>query len=372
MANPEGKLLTFLSEALTSSAKLTVLDQRTGIRFEDDGRTRELDAALSLRMPDGQQLQLAVEANRTAYPRDVRMAAELLRAYVNGRAAATSHLPVLPLVAAEYLSEGSRKDLRKAGINYFDASGTLYFHHGTWLVDIERPAKNPPARRIGSIFTGAREQVVHAMLKHWHDTVGAEFVSGAELAQMAKTSAYTVSKTMQGLEQQDWVQTTGSGPTQRRRLCQPAALLDAWAAVWKARSEPRSRWYGFAPGDIAGAISEGLADQPGWAITGAAAANMLVPHLTRIDRAVVIVPPGTSDDLAGKLKLQRVDTGANVLLVERAGASLLFADELRDHPGLRLASPFVQYLDLLDGVGRNKELAAEFRKRYLKIEESDA
>ncbi len=37
-------------------------------------------------------------------------------------------------------------------------------------------------------------------------------------------------------------------------------------------------------------------------------------------------------------------------------------DEHPDMPGARFASRFIQYLDLLDGYGRNKELAAEFRK----------
>jgi len=373
MDQPDNTLLTSLAAALTSSARVTVLGQRRQLRFEDaHGRARRLDAALLLRMADGQQLELAIEENQRAYPRDVRLAAEQLLAYVNAPSTAASPVPVRPLLAAGYLSEGSRRDLRQAGLNYYDASGTLYFHHGTCLVDIERPAKTPPERRTGSIFSGAREQVVHAALKHWHDTAGDEFVAGAQLALLADTSGYTVSKTLQHMEEQDWLETTGSGPTQRRRLRRPAALLDAWAAAWKARSEARSRWYGFLPADIADAISQALADEPGWALTGSAAANLQLPHLTRVDRALVIVPPGSSENFAQKLKLRRAETGSNVVLVERTGAALLFASRSPAQPSLRLASPFVQYLDLLDGVGRNKELAVEFRQRWLKMETSDA
>ena len=357
-------------EALTSTTHLRLLERQERVGFKDeDDQHREVDLMQRVEMPDGQQLLLLVEFKKAAYPRDVRLAAEQLRAYQRSLRNSPRAVPVHLAIAAEHLSDGARQNLRKSGISYFDSSGTLYFQHGTWLVDIERTPKSPIARRIGSVFTGAREQVVHATLHHWRRTGGSEYASGAELAEMAGTSPYTVSKTMQELERQDWIQTQGSGPMQRRRLSEPAALLDAWAETWIRRSEPRSRWYGYAPDGILRPILDGLTDQVGWAITGAAAANTLVRHISRVDRVTVIVPPGRSDDWADELGLRRTAQGANVVLVERSGAALQFVDQSLDHPGLILASPFVQYLDLLDGVGRNKELAAEFRQRYLKIEE---
>ncbi|MEP6502788.1 MAG: type IV toxin-antitoxin system AbiEi family antitoxin [Betaproteobacteria bacterium] len=275
-------------------------------------------------------------------------------------------------VAAGHLTAGSREMLLQEGINYFDSSGTLYFRHATWLVDIDRPPRETSSRRIGSLFAGAREQVVHAMLVHWHLTEGKFPISGAELAHMAATSTYTVSRTLQEMERLDWLQTTGSGPSQRRLLSRPAALLDAWAAAWTQRSEVRSRWYAYAPrGGIVDVVLQRLVGHEGWAITGAAAANAAVPHLSVVDRVVVIVAPGSSDVLAGTMQLKSADKGHNVILVEREGASLLFLDSDPERPGSRFASPFVQYLDLLDGVGRNKELASELRRQVLKIEESD-
>ena len=365
----ESRLATELLQTLAAATDLQLLDQRERVAFRDEGNhAGEIDLAAHVRMPDGQELVLAIEFKRSAYPRDVRLAVERLRAYQQSLAADSPLLPVLPLVAAEHLSDGSRGRLRQAGVNYFDSTGTLFFKHSTWVVDIERASKSAPARRIGSIFAGAREQVVHAMLHHWSRTRGDAYVSGAELAQLAATSAYTVSKTMQEMERHDWVQTQGSGPTQRRRLREPAALLDAWAEAWSRRSEARSRWYGYAPEGVVRPIADALVDHAGWALTGAAAANILVPHLSRVDRATFIVPPHCSEDWADELKLKRADQGANVVFIEREGAALLFVDEPRDRPGLYLASPFVQYLDLLDGVGRNKELALELRHRTLRID----
>ena len=51
--------------------------------------------------------------------------------------------------------------------------------------------------------------------------------------------------------------------------------------------------------------------------------------------------------------------------------SLQFLDEHPERPDSRFTSPFIQYLDLLDGVGRNKELAREYRERVLKLGEPD-
>jgi hypothetical protein len=97
----------------------------------------------------------------------------------------------------------------------------------------------------------------------------------------------------------------------------------------------------------------------------------MVPHLTSVDRVQVIVPPRQAEAWGQELKLKQVDKGANVVLIEREGASLMFLDEHPERPGSCVASRFIQYLDLLDNYGRNKELAGEFRRRALKIGPSE-
>jgi hypothetical protein len=48
--------------------------------------------------------------------------------------------------------------------------------------------------------------------------------------------------------------------------------------------------------------------------------------------------------------------------VEREGASLQFREQYSGDSSY-FASPFILYLDLLDGRGRNKELAQHLRKK---------
>lgn len=223
--------------------------------------------------------------------------------------------------------------------------------------------------RRENVFEGDLEQVVHALLEHWRLSGGDARVSCADLAEMAGASPSTVSIALQELEA--WVDVTDCGPTRSCKVGRPACLLDAWAQAWKERlpNEKRTRWYAYAsgPGGIVDHMLERLSGRAGWAMTGAGAANALVPHLTSVDRVSIIVPLGASEEWAADMELEPVDKGANVTFIERTGASLMFGDTHRDKPGYRMASRWVMYLDLLDGVGRNKELAAELRLRALRL-----
>jgi hypothetical protein len=355
----------FVAE-LRDATSMSVARQETEVPFGHDDSRARLDARLRMTLPIGGDLELAVEVMRAGYPRDVRLAVHRLRAYQAARP--DSAVPLELFVLADYLSPGSRKELKQAGIHYFDGTGSIHFKHRTFLVVKDREPRNQPPRWPAKLFTGARERVVHALLEHWRQTEGRDYISGAELAERAQTSPYTVSQTMQALEREVWVETVGRGPAQRRRVGDAAGLLDAWAADWISRRETVTRWYIYTPkSNPTDMLLHGLAHRRGWALTGAAAANAVVPRLTNVDRVQVIVPPGRAEAWGRELELEQVDKGANVVFIEREGASLMFLDEHPERPGSRFASRFIQYLDLLDNYGRNKELAEEFRDKALKM-----
>lgn len=368
MDNVDISLLHDFIGSLQSATGFLIEHTEGDVRFGDDHGKARLDAVVEAKTPSGNNCVLAIEVKRFAYPRDIRSAISQLQEY---RASFPQNDHVELFLIADSISPGSREALRKAGINYYDKSGTLYFKYDTWLVDIERAALPPPRKKNLAMFRGAREQVVHALLHHWYEHPDDEYISGGQLSLLSATSTYTVSSTMQALEQLDFVESKGSGPRQRRRLRDPAALLDAWADDWTRRRDVKTRWYAFAPrGNITDLVIEGFANsaqQKNWALTGAAAANAIVPRLTNVDRVEVIVPPGEAEQLASALGWSQAEKGSNVVLIERTGASLLFLDEHPERANSRFASRFIQYLDLLNGYGRNKELAEEFRKRALRL-----
>lgn len=370
MDNFKISLLHDFTGAFQHATGFLVENEAQNDRFERHSFSGQLDALVETRAPDGSICRLAVNIKRLAYPRDVRTAISNLTTYMS-HALQDDGLKLC--FVADEISPGSRRALREAGINYFDSSGTLYFRHKTWLVDIERTSSRPAQRKDMALFSGARERVVHALLHHRHTHPGDAYISGAELSFLAQTSTYTVSSTMQGLEQLDLVESTGSGPAQRRRVRDPAALLDTWAEEWNRRKETRTRWYSYAPnGNVTDTViaAFGKHARTEWALTGAAAANAVVPRLTTVDRVEVIIQPDEAEKLASSTGMTQAEQGANVILVERSGASFMFLDGHPERPGSRFASRFIQYLDLLDGYGRNKELAEAFRRQALNMRSS--
>jgi hypothetical protein len=325
-----------------------------------DGRQR-LDALL--RVDGNHDVWLAIEMKREAFPRDIKNALWQLDEY---QRAVQGEKDVIPVVLAHNLSPGARELLRSRNVAYYDASGSLFLRRGEVVIDIDRPAAPAPRSRSGSLFAGAREQVIHALLN-----ARGEWITGKELAEQAKTSSFTVSQTLSELERMEWVKTDGGGRTALRRLEQPGALLDAWAAAWKERAEARSRWFAFSanPRVLPDSIAEKLhaADEAHWCISGAVAGNALAPLLTSVDVVDLIVAPGRARSVAAAAGAKPAEKGANLVIVERSGASDLFRRSMPDHPA-PLASPFIVYLDLLkDARGRNQELASQLRSTVLKV-----
>lgn len=370
------ELLNRFAHELDRTASMVVLDQKKRLMFEDGERLSRLDAWLLMEMPNGdtygetngETVELAIDVLKTGYPRDVRAAIQQLLSFQKSKQGSSSRAVLC--VVADYLSSGARDLLRDAGICYYDSAGAMYFKHRDYLIVKEPGQRIRQPRRVESFLTGAREQVVHALLIHDHRAASLDdaYISGAELANLAQTSTHTVSVTLQALEAADLIQSKGSGPSQRRRLSDAARLLDAWATEWVARREVMKGWYGFNPKMNAMAmVTSAFSGRDCWAVTGAAAANAVVSRLTSVERIQVIVPPGCSQSWGEKMNFEQVDKGANILMIEREGASLMFCEEDPARSGLRVASPFIQYLDLLDGYGRNKELAEVFRQQVLKM-----
>lgn len=315
---------------------------------------------------DSGEAVVIVEFKKTAYPRDIKEAAwnldEIKESFDNFSV-------VIPMVIAERLSPGAKEMLRSRNIGYFDASESMFLKAKHWLVNIDRQDKPSAKRQATSLFTGSREQVIHALL--WRSLINkSEWITGSEIADLAGTSHYTVSLTLQELERMEWIESEGKGKKdKRRRLIEPGKLLDSWAESWRLRKEARTRWFVYAPKpnlllkQIAEKIDANRPDE--WAFTGEAAANVISPLLTSTDTAEVVVAKGQVAQFAENAGLQRVEKGANVTIVERSRASLMLQDI--QHEPYRFVSPIIMYLDLMDGRGRRKELAAHLRSTILKI-----
>jgi len=327
----------------------------------------ELDGMVEIKAP-GKTLLVFVEVKRVVYPRDLRNAVYQLCRSMDE----THHRhEAIGLLAAGVLSPGAKQELREKNIASFELGGSLYLKHDGWFINIEKPPhRSKKNTRSIDLFTEARESVIHALLMNSHG-----WLTGTELAEQAETSAYTCSLVLQELTLCEWVESVGGGPSKRRMLTRPDKLLDAWSEQWQERKEKKSKWYTFVenPRHLLAHLSERIDRQKvdfSWAFTGVAAANVYAPLLTSTEGAEIIVPKGYIERMADVLGLKPVNKGANVTLIEREPASLLYRDVHPDHP-VFFASPYILYLDLLDGRGRNKELAEHIRKRLESLWQKD-
>lgn len=310
---------------------------------------------------DGEPIFVAVEVIRTAYPRDTHRMIWRLdeRELCLGKARPKNFIK---LVAAENLSPGAKSILKDKGYAFFERSGSLFLRTKKLLINIERSSKSSSRSHSVDLFTEAREGAIHGLLKN-----AFQWVAGVDLAEQSQTSTYTCSIVLQELERREWCETQGAGRTKRRRLVQPGKLLDEWVGHWQPRNVNRSHWYAFVENPrmlidrLTCLVKESGVDFP-WAFTGAAAANIYAPLLTSVDSAEIIVPSGYAAILGTSLNMKPAQKGSNVTIIEREGTSLQFREFHALHPAC-FASPYIQYLDLLDGRGRNKELALHLREQ---------
>lgn len=350
--------------AFAQAVKETTGSTLSEIRTNPEGGSSEPDAIGLLETPDG-TWPLVFAIKKDVYPRDVRDAMWDLQGQQNRM---KNPSDVVLIMLADHLSKGAREELKSRGMSFFESNGTLFFKHRNWLINIEKAKSSTKgALRELDVFKGSREMVVHALLHMERD-----WFHGREVVEMSKTSGYTVSTVLKELEKFGWVESQGEGPHRMRRLVKPTELLDAWAKVWVQRKQATTRWYFFCqnPKRLVEELASNMdmdryRDSSTCAFTGAVAANRLSPLLTHVDVAELIVPSNTLE-LASRIGLKPTEKGANVVLIERAGASELF-QQYSPEERAWFASPFIQYLDLLNGRGRNAELAAQLRSDILRM-----
>lgn len=331
-----------------------VLQENVLLRGRDAGYDVRIDAHIA-----GQPLTMFVETKRTIYPRDVHQALWRLKLLAHRDGARKS----VAILAAASLSPGAKELLRAEGVGYFDSGGSLSVPAAGAYIFIDKPPPKAQASAMRSLFTGRRAQAIHALL-----TRREQWLGGKELAGLSQVSPATASEVLTELERFEWIEVRGQGPNKERRLSDPRALLDAWAAQVIAGRAPAMRRF-YIPGLKADALVEQSAQafearNASYAISHEAAAQRYAPYLSGVAqvRCRVILTPEASDALAD-LDARVVDEGANFVAIEvKSSGDLLFRERVGN---AWLASPIHVYLDLLKGEGRAKEMAEHLRKERI-------
>ncbi|WP_374414928.1 hypothetical protein [Novosphingobium colocasiae] len=309
----------------------------------------------------GRSLQLLVEARREAFPRDVREAVWQLRNHLAHRN--DLEREVVPFFVARAISPGAREILREEKIGFYDLGGTLYIPAPNTFVYIDRPIPPKDSKTFGAIFQGQRARVVQEIFARRPD-----WVSVKQIAEDAEVSSATASGTLSEMERREWVEVEGAGPSKLRRLCAPKLVLDAWADFLADQKPPKfERYY------VSSANAEELAQKldracgeadAAYAVTSEAAAQAYAPYLSSFSQVRCRIIPGPQRDLAlERLHARPVSEGWNLAVIEtRARGDVTVGDRI---DGIALARPLQVYLDLLQGSGRAKDMAAHLRTERL-------
>lgn len=309
----------------------------------------------------GQPLQLLVEAKREGFPRDVRQAIWKLRNHLAHQNDAERE--VVPFFVARAISPGAREILREEKIGFYDLGGTLYIPAPNTFIYIDRPVPPKDSKAFGAIFQGQRARVVDEIFARRPD-----WVSVKQAAEDAEVSPATASATLSEMERREWVEVKGAGPSKLRRLREPKLVLDAWADFLADQKLPKfDRYY------VSSANIEELARKldracneanAAYAVTSEVAAQAYAPYLSSVSQLRCRIIPGPQQDLAlERLHARPVSEGWNLAVIETRARGDVTVGERID--GVALARPLQVYLDLLQGAGRAKDMAAHLRKERL-------
>lgn len=309
----------------------------------------------------GSNYLIVVEAKKSLFPRDVRQILWQLQDYAR---ALGHNKSVIPLLAAESISPGSKELLRSEKVGYFDTGGSLFIPARGAYVYIEKPPPRSLAKSVRSLFSGKRAQVLHTLL---HDPK--EWSGVTKLAEIARVSPATVSETLVAIERFDWLESRGQGPSKERRLIEPAALLDEWKKQVLAGPKLLVRRY-YVPG---ASDSEKLANRLGalltasdldYVLTQEVAAQRYAPFLSSISRvACRLALDRRLEGIIKELDAREVTEGTNLNIIEtRSESAFLFKERLG---AVWFASPIQVYLDLLLAGGRAQEMAEHLRRERI-------
>ncbi len=324
----------------------------------------EIDAEIDFVAAD-QRHVLLIEVKKEVYPRDVHQVLWQIKRSLEAAQRSAPTKSIVPLLAAQSISDGAKDLLKDEKVGYFDSGGSLFIPaHGAYFY-IEMPPPKTLAKSFRALFTGKSSQVLHALL-HSLDS----WFSVKELAEYAKVSPATASETLTELERLDWASSKGQGPSKERHLSAPTELLNEWKKqVLVIHQAPVRRYY--VPAAPIDELSDRLAaacESSGveYVITQEAAAQVYAPFLSTISRVACRMPPGRDAEAAlSKLEARVVTEGANLLVIEtKSQGEFLFKEH---HGSVWLANPVQVYLDLLRSGGRAPEAAEHLRRERIGV-----
>jgi hypothetical protein len=290
------------------------------------------------------------------------------RPYEVERAIHTAEGDEAPVLFAESFWPGGLELLASADANYVDKTRLhirlLAPDMMVHVVDGQEVIPTPPQPTRLDLGGGASVVAVE-MLQH--PSAGFRVT---ELAAAVHSSPATVQRVFHGLESEGLLVASGRGPQKVRRLMDDSgsALLERYAtdAPRDRRRAIRLRVLGDAPDDVIATVAHGLdSDHIKYALTGSVAAALEALAVTGVQFPVEfwVNGPCSADALAKAVGGIASEEAPNVVFWRAGSRGPMVGTRVID--GVRRASPFRVYADLLADPRRGKEQAAYYRESVI-------
>jgi hypothetical protein len=317
----------------------------TNVRIGDTMFDLMVDVVVS-----GRPMKLLAEIKTKAEPRFVRMAALQLKSRVqtikNG----------FGILVAPFISPEAIQICREAGIGCMDLCGNVFLSFGNIFIEKSgMPNAFLEARPLKSLFSPKTSRVLRALLsnpsKGWYVE---------ELSKVADISLGLASKAKQELLSQEWIREEG----RRVILCKPLQLLDEWAKNYTYKKNCLSSFYS---GDSEQALETAIkseCEKSGYryALALFSGARRVAPFV-RFPKFFFYVE-GPIADIVEALRLKKVESGANVTLLEPYDAGVF--QGLQKIGGMNVVSDIQLYLDLRSYGARGDEAAQAIFEQRIK------
>ncbi|MHB8836850.1 MAG: type IV toxin-antitoxin system AbiEi family antitoxin [Candidatus Methylomirabilia bacterium] len=307
------------------------------------------DIVVRLSLPAGEQI-IIVEIKDNGQPRLAREAVNQLFRY---RYEAPGMYGVF---MAPYISSQAAAICEKAGIGYVDLAGNCHLVFGQIYIErCDWPNPSIPRRELRSLFTAKASRILSVLLadpkRSWKIL---------DLAKAAKVSLGQASNVKKLLEDREWVERSTKG----LRLSHPEEVLAAWVSAYSFGKNRMREYFSLKPPVEIETRLNDLCREMGisCALTGFSAAARLAP-VVRSQRVMAYVD-SRIDELARRLELKEVPSGANVSFVDPADEGVFIGS--REIEGQRIVSPVQLYLDLKGMKGRGEEAAEAILERVIK------
>ncbi len=301
----------------------------------------------------GKTKRLLIEVKVPGYPSSLLQVFQTLQL-------AAKHQRGYPVVVTDALSERGAQLAKEAGVGFLDLAGNCWLNLGNIYIDkTAHVRRSRPPTELRRLFSPKATRVIRTMLetpsKPW------EIVKLAAVSQVSIGHAYKVTQKL--LQQGFLVQ------EQRRvHLREPGTLLDTWAQQYRIDPATMQSFYTTEAKDPAAVIAHMVQVAKDrnliCAFTLHAGASLIAPF-TRFTDVHVYLKESLSDNLLKALKLERIEFGGTVHVLQPYEEGVLHhLQRLNDTP---VVCKTQLYLDLFQHPTRGREAADFLRREHMKI-----